>query len=280
MNSTVNKSPLHPALRRFAGSGPKVLGLLAGYLSCALLFVGFSGELGAQGWRTASREPAGLAPDPAVTREAVVQVYAARAVSWRGYFGVHTWLAVKPTGADRFTVYEVLGYQTRRTGNGVRASERAADGYWYGNRPLLLSDVRGPGVDQTIERIRAAVADYPHAAEYRIWPGPNSNTFTAHVLRAVPEMPVDLPANAIGKDFLGPRLVGMTPSGTGAQVSLYGVAGVLAGWEEGLEINLIGLTFGVNPVRLALKLPLIGNLRVGGGGKPRRLEPAAVAETD
>ena len=25
-------------------------------------------------WRTASREPAGIAPDPAVTREAVIQV--------------------------------------------------------------------------------------------------------------------------------------------------------------------------------------------------------------
>jgi hypothetical protein len=39
-------------------------------------------------WRTASRESVGLAPDPATTREAVVQVYAARALSWRGYFAV------------------------------------------------------------------------------------------------------------------------------------------------------------------------------------------------
>lgn len=256
------------------------LALLFGYFVLALLFVGFSGELGAQSWRTASREPAGLAPDPATTREAVVQVYAARAVSWRGYFGVHTWIAVKPTGAEKFTVFELLGYQTRRTGNGVRSSQRAADGYWYGNRPWVLGDLRGSGVDELIERIRVAVADYPYAASYRIWPGPNSNTFTAHVLRAVPELRVDLPAHAVGKDFLGPRLVAMTPSGTGGQFNLFGVAGLLAGWEEGVEINFGALTFGVNPLRLVLKLPMIGNLEAGGAVEARVLSEPAAASGD
>ena len=41
-------------------------------------------------WWEASRESSGQAPDPAVTREAVVQVYGARAFSWQGAFGVHT----------------------------------------------------------------------------------------------------------------------------------------------------------------------------------------------
>ena len=47
-------------------------------------------------WYEARRDPTGLAPDTATTQEAVVQVYAARAVSWRGVFSVHTWIAVKP----------------------------------------------------------------------------------------------------------------------------------------------------------------------------------------
>jgi len=38
----------------------------------------------AQDWRSASREAVGLAPDPAATREAVVQVYGARTWGWRG----------------------------------------------------------------------------------------------------------------------------------------------------------------------------------------------------
>ncbi len=45
------------------------------------------------------------------------------------------------------------------------------------------------------------------------------------------------------------------------QVSLFGALGVLAGVEEGLELNVLGLTFGIDPNDLSLKLPLVG--RVG-----------------
>jgi PBP1b-binding outer membrane lipoprotein LpoB len=37
----------------------------------------------AQDWRDASRESAGIAPDPAATPEAVLQVYGADAWGWR-----------------------------------------------------------------------------------------------------------------------------------------------------------------------------------------------------
>lgn len=246
--------------------------LLLGYGALAFSILAVTGEVSASDWRTASREPAGLAPNPATTRDAVVQVYAARAIEWRGYFGVHTWIAVKPTNASAFTVYELMGYQTRRTGNGVRVSQRHADGYWFGNRPQVLADVRGPGVDAVIERIDRAVAEYPYAGSYHVWPGPNSNTFVAHVLRAVPELRVDLPATAIGKDYLGARVAERTPGGRGAQLSVLGALGVLVGWEEGIEVNVIGLTFGVNPKRLALKLPMLGNVGLVDGAKPRVLE--------
>ncbi len=240
-------------------------------LGLVLLLAALPGASG-QSWRTASREPAGLAPDPATTSEAVIQVYAARAIEWQGKLGVHPWIAVKRTGAPRFTVHELMGYQTRRTGNGVRSTERAADMYWFGNRPWVLADLRGPGVDAVIDRIEAAVADYPHAGSYRVWPGPNSNTFIAHVLRAAPELRVDLPALAVGKDYLGPWFVARSPSGTGGQVNLFGLAGLLVGWEEGVEVDLIGLTFGVNPVRFAVKLPGFGNLGLRDVGAVRRLD--------
>ena len=74
--------------------------LIAGVVALLLFARG-----GATDWRTASREPVGLAPDPATTPEAVVQVYAARTWGWRGYFGVHTWVAVKPAGAAEYTVF-------------------------------------------------------------------------------------------------------------------------------------------------------------------------------
>jgi hypothetical protein len=234
--------------------------LLLAYFPLALCYLAFSGQLGAADWRSASREPAGLAPDPATTPEAVVQVYSARAVSWRGWFGVHTWIAVKPAHATEFTVHEVVGWRLRRTGTSLVARNRPADGYWYGNRPELLGDVRGPGVGEIIERINAAVAEYPYGGRYHVWPGPNSNTFTAFVLRRVPELRVDLPPTAIGKDYLGWKSVGKTPSGTGGQASLFGVVGVAAGVEEGLEVNLLGLNFGVDPKSLSVKLPIVGRL--------------------
>jgi hypothetical protein len=214
-------------------------------------------------WRQASREPVGLAPDPATTSEAIVQVYAARTVRWRGYFGVHTWIAVKPSHADAYTVHEVLSWQLRRGSSSVVSRQRAPDARWFGNKPQLLAELRGDGVDAIIERIADAVAAYPYEDEYSIWPGPNSNTFTAFVLREIPELRVDLPPTAIGKDYLGDRIFAKTPSGTGGQLNLFGVLGVLGGIEEGVEVNLLGLTFGVDPNSLAIKLPLAGSVGVG-----------------
>lgn len=235
----------------------KWLWLLPPFLFGAAYFDQVSGFVGGAEARRAS---VGLAPDPATTREPVVQVYAARAVRWRGYFGVHTWVAVKQRDAERFTIYEVNGWRLRRTGSAVSVDHRAPDARWFGNRPELLADKRGEGVDELIARIEAAVESYPYAETYRVWPGPNSNTFVAHLLRSAPELRTDLPPTAIGKDYLGPAFVAWSPSGTGAQVNVLGVLGVLAGLEEGVEVNVLGLTFGVDPIDLSVKLPMAGSL--------------------
>jgi hypothetical protein len=224
-------------------------------------------------WRGASRESVGLAPDAATNLEAVVQVYAARTVRWRGYFGVHTWIAAKREGAEAYTVYEVIGWRLRRSGTVVSVSDRSADARWFGAAPELIAERRGAGVEATIARIETAVREYPYADRYRVWPGPNSNTFTAFVLRAVPELRADLPPTAIGKDYLGRGLVAKSPSGTGGQINLFGVLGILAGIEEGLEINVLGLTFGLDARQFAIKLPLAG--RVGFGGTVRAAEQLA-----
>ena len=217
-------------------------------------------NLGSQDWRTASREPVGLAPDPATTPEAVVQVYAARAFDWRGIAGVHSWIAAKAAGAPGFTVYEVSGWRLRRSGTSVTVSDRPPDARWFGNAPTLLADLRGEAAEAAIPGIEKGISDYPFAGEYRVWPGPNSNTFTAYVLRHAPELRVDLPPTAIGKDYLGGQLVAAAPSGTGFQFNVGGVAGILVAIEEGFEINLLGATFGIDPLGLSLKVPFIGRI--------------------
>ena len=231
--------------------------IYGGFLVFALAALG---RVSAVDWRTASHEPVGLAPDPARTPEAVVQVYAARTFGWRGLFGVHTWIAVKPTGAGAYAVYEVIGWRLRYGDSVVVVHERAPDARWYGSEPELVAEKRGVGVDDLIARIDKAAHAYPWAGEYTLWPGPNSNTFTAWVVRAVPELEVDLPPTAIGKDYVGSRIIGSAPSGNGIQISLFGLAGLTASAVEGLEMNLLGLTFGFNPFDPALKLPLLGRL--------------------
>jgi Protein of unknown function (DUF3750) len=210
-----------------------------------------------------SREPSGQAPDPATTPEAVVQVYAARTVGWRGLLAVHTWIAVKPSGAPSYTRYEVMGWGVSRGAAALRVNRTGPDNLWFGSRPDLLVDLRGDEVQPVIEKIQAAVAAYPYRDSYRTWPGPNSNTFTAFVGREVPELRLKLPSTAIGKDFLaGGAPIGMAPSGTGLQISLLGLVGVLGAWEEGVEVNVLGLAFGLDVKRPALKLPAIGRLGV------------------
>jgi hypothetical protein len=215
---------------------------------------------GASDWRTASREPVGLAPDAAAHPDAIVQVYSARAWGWRGYFGVHTWIAVKPAGATAYTTYEVIGWRLRYSDSALAIRSRVPDERWFGSAPELLADKRGPGANALIARIDRAAREYPYPGEYSMWPGPNSNTFTAWVARAVPELEVDLPPTAIGKDYLGDRLVATAPSGSGVQVSLYGLLGFTVSGVEGLEVNLLGLTFGAGLSPPALKLPIIGRI--------------------
>ena len=239
---------------------------LALLLAGPLLTLAF-GKVSMRGdWRTATHRATGLAPDPATTSEPVVQVYASRTFGWRGAFADHTWIAVKPERASRYTRYEVIGWY----GGGGQSvisesSQRAPDAEWYGAPPRLLRDLRGAQAQAVIERMPQAVASYPYPTEYRVWPGPNSNTFVAHLGRAIPELRLAMPSTAIGKDYVSLReIVGPSPSHTGIAVSLYGLAGVIAAWDEGIEVNVLGLVAGVDVRRPAIKVPGVG--RIPGDG--------------
>src|SRR3546814_9271983 len=111
---------------------------------------------------------------------------------------MHTWIVTKPAEDDAYTRWDVVGWGGGRV---VRRDYASPDAMWYGHHPRLLVDLRGPEAAALIPAIEAAVESYPHADRYRSWPGPNSNTFVAHVGRSVPGLRLDLPPTAIGKDF-------------------------------------------------------------------------------
>jgi hypothetical protein len=246
--------------------------LLTGRLLACLLSAALAGPVMAQDAR--SRAPVGLAPDPASTPEAVIQVYAARAIGLKGLFGVHTWIAVKPSDAQAYTVYEVIGWRQRRGESPVVIRQRSPDARWFGADPELIAEKRGPGLEAVIARIDKAAREYPWANEYTLWPGPNSNTFTAWIARAVPELQIDLPPTAIGKDYTG-SLIGAAPSGKGIQLSLFGLLALTVSGVEGVEVNLLGLSFGLNPFDFSLKLPMLGRL-----GPARAFVPLSAQATD
>jgi hypothetical protein len=236
-----------------------LVGFIALMAAGPLLLIAF--DANAQDWRTASQSPVGWAPDPAIHQEAIFQAYAAPTVRWRGKFGDHTWIAVKKPGAATYTRYEVVGFNLRRNRSTVTETDTPnPDREWYGAAPILLRDVRGPEAEKIIAKLPAAVESYPHPWSYRVWPGPNSNTFIAHLAREIPEMGLVLPGRAIGKDYTGWRIIAPTPSGTGFQISLGGLVGVTLAAGEGLEVNVLGLVLGADPLDLAVTVPGVGRL--------------------
>ena len=216
-------------------------------------------DIGNDNWRTASRQSVGIAPDPRENAEiAIVQVYSAPTVGWRGFFAEHPWIIFKRRGETAYTRYDVVGW---RSPNVVQRNYAVPDGRWYGAIPTLRVDHRGASAEDMIEDIERAIRSYPYANTYRSYPGPNSNTFLSHIGREVPALKLDLPANAIGKDYRPiDRPVGLSPTGSGVQASLLGLLGLSIGLQEGIEANLLGLNFGIDFNRLALRLPFIGRL--------------------
>jgi len=152
-------------------------------------------------WRTANRESAGIAPDPASTNEAVLQVYGARAWSWRGWFAIHTWISAKHTGETSYTVYDVVGWRSHHNQPVLRISNDVPDRYWYGKKPRIIKEYRGMGVDKLINLVDKAANAYPWKTTYKVFPGPNSNTFTGWIANKVPELELNLPFSAIGSSY-------------------------------------------------------------------------------
>jgi hypothetical protein len=211
-------------------------------------------------WNRADWSSAGLLPRASAAPQALVHVYAARTGRWKGIFAHHSWIVVKERGAESYTRYDKVAW-----GRPVKVNNWAPDARWYGHQPALVGSVEGPAAQALISRIKAAVARYPHSGygAYSVWPGPNSNSFVAYVLSAVPEARIALPPTAIGKDWRADRrILGLTPSGTGVQLSLGGLLGLTVGWVEGLEVNLLGLVAGLDIRRPALKLPGFGRIGV------------------
>ena len=210
-------------------------------------------------WRNADWSSIGILPAAADFAPARVVIFTGTAGAWKSVFSVHSWIVLKRANEAHWTRYDVVGW-----GEPVRLNNWPVDGRWYGNEPVMLADISGQQAEELIPRIEKAVNayDYAQVGNYRIWPGPNSNSFIAAILRTVPELGVGLPPNAVGRDFRYGFYAGRTDSGTGFEINLHGYAGIKVGWIEGVEMNVLGLVAGLDLRHPGLKLPGYGRIGI------------------
>jgi hypothetical protein len=210
-------------------------------------------------WREADWSSSHILPDPAANTDARIVIFTAQTGGFKGAFAVHSWIVVKQAGADRYDRYDVVGW-----GIPVRKNAYEPDGRWYSNRPEIVWQASGPRAGALIAKMEAAIARYPYNFKggYRLWPGPNSNTFVATILRAVPEIDAVLPANAVGRDYLGDgRFFAYDPAGD-VHMTLFGLLGVSAGIKSGVELHVMGLVAGLDIRRPGIKVPALGRFGI------------------
>ena len=209
-------------------------------------------------WRVADRSSIGHLHPAHLSPDAVVRVFAARTVRWRGILATHCWIVFKPEGARSYTRYDYTAW-----GNPIRMNGFEPDGRWFGQEPEVMFGADGPAAASLIPHVQEAIRGYAHHehGSYRAWPGPNSNTFIAAILDAMPGLPVVLPPTAIGKDYPHDgRWLRRTASRSGFRLTFGGYAALTLGWVEGIELSLLGLVVGLDLRRPALKLPGLGRL--------------------
>jgi hypothetical protein len=193
------------------------------------------------------------APPPLTAGECTVELWRATVPQPLSYVAVHCWFVVRRSNgrADRWEVWQNAGGTSwghlhrnlMGPSSGVGGGNAEHIRTWTGEEARRLRDV----LEEPEE--------YPHRRLYRAWPGPNSNTYVAWVLRRA-RVPWDMHPLAIGKDYRG-LVVGAGTTTTRSGVQLESpLLGAKVGLKDGVEIHIIALTFGVDLWPPALKTPL------------------------
>lgn len=171
---------------------------------------------------------------------------------WYTRFAEHAWVEIaSPQGVERIEWNKGVGAILHSE---LGRSWLTADERW--ERSVAVYAVwRGEAARVLGERICAIADTYPDAQGYRAWPGPNSNTFIAWLAHET-GMGVDLPPNAVGRDYTEWLAVGASTTGLGVRVDTP-VLGASVGLVEGVELHVIGLIAGVGLWPPSLKLPFL-----------------------
>lgn len=162
----------------------------------------------------------------------------------------HAWIVANKADGSDLRRYELIG--------DAYAAGTSDPFYWIGPGDVALHGViegekaEIAGVIECLER-ETPLYNEEHPA-YLPMPGPNSNTYVDQMLRRC-DIPCELPATAIGKDYRGVIGASVTSGGTGVQLETW-VGGVKIGVKEGVELHILGLSIGVDVWPPALIVPV------------------------
>jgi hypothetical protein len=209
-------------------------------------------------WREANWTASGVLPKADGDREAAIYIMSANTGGFKGAVASHSWIVTKATGDTTYNRYDKVGW-----GAPVRRNNYAADAFWYSNTPHIVRSITGPEADRLVPKVAAAIQSYPYSGvgDYRIYPGPNSNSFVAYVLRSLPDLGAVLPPDAVGRDFpTDGRMFEIDPDGRDMHATLYGLVGFAAGARSGFEVHFMGLVAGIDIANPGVKIPAIGRI--------------------
>ncbi|MDM9647834.1 DUF3750 domain-containing protein [Rhizobium sp. S163] len=209
-------------------------------------------------WREAEWGTSGVLPRADANGDAKIYIMSASTGGLKGAVASHSWIVTKAKGDATYNRYDKVGW-----GSPIRRNNYVADAYWYSNTPHIVKEVSGDEAQRLIPAVETAIQSYPYAGvgDYRIYPGPNSNSFVAHVLRTVPDLDAVLPPDAVGRDFLSDgRMFAIDADGRDMHATLYGLIGIAAGQRSGFEVHFMGLVAGIDIANPGVKIPAIGRI--------------------
>lgn len=189
----------------------------------------------------------------------IVRVSSSRLPSWKPWvsrFAFHSWIDVKQGHDQAWTRVEVWDRGRMRL--------RQMDESWACRPMRWERPVQHHALwsgDEARAMGAAILAAAPelgarYEGGYRAWPGPNSNTFIAELLREVDGLDVELDHNAVGKDYTSFLALRPMSEGTGLALDTP-LLGVGVGLLEGVELHALQLQLGVSLFPPGLELPLL-----------------------
>lgn len=190
----------------------------------------------------------------------VKEVYLPDSQPWYSQWAVHSWVDLRLDGV--WHRVEIRGRTTGVQVDEIPREQAFRDDRWGGNA-RVLAVIDGAGDAGRIgAEVLAAAEGFPYRDSYVAWPGPNSNTFIEWLSQSVDGFALQLSPNAVGKDYGGWLVAGVSSTRTGLELET-AVVGAQVGLVEGAEVHLLGLVGGIGVWPPSVKLPFLPTLPWG-----------------